>query len=310
MKKIMALCISEQRGTKKSSVAEVEFLEDYGIKYDAHGGDWHRQISLLDYAVIEEFKEQAKKHNINIENGDFGENIVTQGIDFSKLEIGTRLGINDVILEITQHGKECHDNCEIGQKVGRCIMPTSGVFAKVIRGGKAMVGDTITEYMPIKVGILVASDTCSANKKMDLSGETVKEILEYKHFRVFDKVIVPDEVEQISEQLKKWSDEDRLDLIITTGGTGFATRDVTPEATIAVIDKNVPGIAELIRRESFKISPNAILSRAVSGIRGRTLIINLPGSVKAVRENLLAVIDLLPHGIKILRGSEINCGRS
>lgn len=157
--------------------------------------------------------------------------------------------------------------------------------------------------------VLTVSDRCSKGEAEDKSGPLLKELLsgsgEVKEYR-----IVPDENEKISEALIFLCDEIKSDVVFTTGGTGFAPRDVTPEATRAVIEKETPGISEAIRYESLKITPKAMLSRAVSGIRGRTLIINLPGSPKAVRESLSVVLPVLPHAIETLSGNTQSCGGS
>ncbi|WP_297418562.1 MOSC domain-containing protein [Clostridium sp.] len=137
MGKIIAVCISERRGTQKKNVKEANFIEDFGIENDAHAGNWHRQVSLLSYEKIEEFNNKGA----NVIDGAFGENLVVEGIEFTKLPVGTILKCNDVILELTQIGKECHNHCEIYKKMGDCIMPTNGVFAKVIKGGKIKYGD-------------------------------------------------------------------------------------------------------------------------------------------------------------------------
>ncbi|EKQ55064.1 MULTISPECIES: MOSC domain-containing protein [unclassified Clostridium] len=137
MGKIIAVCISERRGTQKKNVKEANFIEDFGIENDAHAGNWHRQVSLLSYEKIEEFNNKGA----NVIDGAFGENLVVEGIEFTKLPVGTILKCNDVILELTQIGKECHNHCEIYKKMGNCIMPTNGVFAKVINGGKIKCGD-------------------------------------------------------------------------------------------------------------------------------------------------------------------------
>lgn len=137
MGKVMAVCVSPEKGTQKTDVGEAEFVEDFGIKGDAHAGKWHRQVSLLSYDKIEDFRTRGA----NVENGAFGENLVVAGIDFRTLPVGTRLCCNDVILEITQIGKECHKGCRIFQEMGECIMPKEGVFSKVIRGGKISAGD-------------------------------------------------------------------------------------------------------------------------------------------------------------------------
>lgn len=140
MGKVIAVCTSPEKGTQKTAVAEGNFIEDYGIGGDAHAGKWHRQVSLLSYDKIEAFRQRGAR----VENGAFGENLVVEGIDFSALPVGTRLACGNVVLEITQIGKECHHGCAIFQQMGDCIMPREGVFAKVIRGGKICPGDEMT----------------------------------------------------------------------------------------------------------------------------------------------------------------------
>ena len=140
MGKVIAVCTSPEKGTQKTAVAEGNFIEDYGIEGDAHAGKWHRQVSLLSYDKIEAFRQRGAR----VENGAFGENLVVEGIDFSALPVGTRLACGDVVLEITQIGKECHHGCAIFQQMGDCIMPREGVFAKVIWGGKICPGDEMT----------------------------------------------------------------------------------------------------------------------------------------------------------------------
>lgn len=155
--------------------------------------------------------------------------------------------------------------------------------------------------------VLTISDTAAAGKREDLSGPEAKRILEETGFEVATIEVLADERRDIESRLRKASEEGFL-LVITCGGTGLSPRDVTPEATQAVIDRNVPGIAELMRLESLKVTPRASLSRAVSGIRGSTLIINLPGSVKGVRECLAAVRPILPHAVQVLKQSSLGCG--
>ena len=162
----------------------------------------------------------------------------------------------------------------------------------------------------IKVGILTISDKGSRGEREDLSGKVIEEIIRKINGEVKYYQIIPDEKDIIQEELIKAVDKLYLDLILTTGGTGLGKRDVTPEATLAIIEKEVPGISEIIRNESFKKINRAILSRGVAGIRKESLIINLPGSPKGARESLEIILDALPHGIEILKGQVTECGRN
>lgn len=154
----------------------------------------------------------------------------------------------------------------------------------------------------IKVGILTCSDKGSKGKRTDTSGPAIKKMMKEINGKVLKYEIVPDDKKIISEKLKIWSDELKLDLIFTTGGTGLASRDITPEATAEVIDRKVPGFSEIMRQEGFKNTKYSILSRGVSGLRKKTLIINLPGSEKAVRENLKIILPSISHAIEIIHG--------
>lgn len=137
MGKIMAVCISEKRGTQKKNIEKVRLIENFGLEGDAHAGNWHRQVSLLSYEKVRAFEEKG----ISVEEGAFGENLLVEGFDFKTLPIGTRFRCGDVLLEMTQIGKECHSHCEIYQAVGDCIMPREGVFARVLHGGEIQIGD-------------------------------------------------------------------------------------------------------------------------------------------------------------------------
>jgi molybdenum cofactor synthesis domain-containing protein len=159
-------------------------------------------------------------------------------------------------------------------------------------------------------GILTVSDKGSRGERQDKSGEVIREILSGMGVRIANYDIAPDEKQLIIEKLIKWADEDGLDVVITTGGTGLTPRDVTPEATLAVVDRIVPGFAEAMRAESLKKTPHAMLSRAVVGTRGKCLIVNLPGSPKAVRECLQVILPALPHAVETLKGQAGECGIS
>lgn len=155
--------------------------------------------------------------------------------------------------------------------------------------------------MTIRVGILTASDRSSRGERTDASGPALARFSQEQNWSVVHQSILPDEEAALRELLISWADSGELDLILTTGGTGFAPRDVTPEATRAVIDREASGLAEAMRAASLKITPHAMLSRIVTGIRKKTLIINLPGSPKGALENLQVVIPVLPHAIQLLQ---------
>jgi molybdenum cofactor synthesis domain-containing protein len=160
-----------------------------------------------------------------------------------------------------------------------------------------------------KVVILTISDRGSKGERDDSSGPLIKEMIKGLPSEVIHYEIIPDEKEKIVEALKKSADQLRADLIITTGGTGLSPRDVTPDATLKVIDKEVPGFAEAMRAESLKKTPHAMISRAVVGIRGSSLIVNLPGSPKSVKENLNVILPALPHALSKLEGDPSECAQ-
>lgn len=160
-----------------------------------------------------------------------------------------------------------------------------------------------------KVGIITVSDKGSVGQREDLSGEVIRTLMNEAGYDVVEKVILPDEVDLLKEKMIQWSDEAQYALILTTGGTGFSPRDFTPEATKAVIDREVPGIPEAMRAYSLTITKKAMLSRATAGIRKQTLIINLPGSPKAVKETLEYILPPLKHGVEILTGQTGECAR-
>ena len=234
------------------------FSAAWGIDGDAHAGHRHRQVSLLSADKIAAFNEKGA----GVVPGAFGENLVVEGFDFRALPVGTLLRCGDVLLEMTQIGKECHSHCEIFKKMGDCIMPREGVFARVLEPGEIHVGDEMA--IEPRRGVRpwqAAVFTLSAKGARG-------------------------------------------------GGTGLSPRDVTPEATLAVATRLAPGIAEAIRAESLKITKHAMLSRAQSVIRGKTLIINLPGSPKACMESMDVFMDTIPHAMGLLRNEVQDCART
>jgi molybdenum cofactor synthesis domain-containing protein len=163
---------------------------------------------------------------------------------------------------------------------------------------------------PYRVGIITASDKGASGEREDKSGQVIREILEAKGYLVASYQLLPDEQDLLEQELKRFCDELQVDLVLTTGGTGFSQRDCMPEATLAVAERLVPGIPEALRQYSMTITKRAMLSRAAAGIRGKTLIINLPGSPKAVREHLEYLMDALEHGLDILTGRDGECARA
>lgn len=311
MGRIEAICISTVRGTQKQPVESAELVADWGIRGDAHAGHWHRQVSLLSADRIDAFRARGA----DVQSGAFGENLVVRGFDFSALHVGTLFTSGDVLLELTQVGKECHQHCAIYQAVGDCIMPREGVFARVVRGGILRAGDELViaerrERRPYQAAVITLSDKGSRGRRQDTSGPAIVARLKKSGYDVVETLLLPDEAAPLRQQLCRLADQRQVDLILTTGGTGFSLRDVTPEATAAVADRMVPGIAEAMRAASLKITPRAMLSRAVSVIRKRTLIINLPGSEKACQECMDVFLDTIPHGLNLLRGEGGDCART
>ena len=155
--------------------------------------------------------------------------------------------------------------------------------------------------MTLRIGIITVSDRSSRGEREDLSGPALRQAVEAEAWQCLRLEIVPDEIAAIQKILIDWADSDEYDVIFTTGGTGFALRDITPEATQEVIDRQAPGLAEAMRAASLQITPHAMLSRAVAGIRGRVLIVNFPGSPKAAGENFEVILPVLPHAVQLLK---------
>ena len=237
MGKILAICTSPRRGTVKTAVPSAVLTPEWGIVGDAHGGNWHRQVSMLSAEKIEAFRKK-----VWVDYGAFGENLVVEGFDFRTLPVTSRFAIGDVVLE-------------------------------------------------------------------DKSGPLIVKMLAAAGYKVEETLLLPDEAAALKAQLIRLADGRQVNLILTTGGTGFSPRDITPEATLAVADRNAPGIAEAMRYHSLSITPRGMLSRAASVLRGKTLIVNLPGSPKAVQENLEYILPSLEHGLRIAAGLDGECAR-
>ncbi len=306
---VRAVCLSARKGTPKTPAAAAELVADSGLKDDAHAGPGPRQVSILSFEEAEKFRLAGSGAG----PGAFGENLLVEGIDFAELPPGTRFAAGEALLETTRIGKKCHSRCAIYKRTGRCIMPDRGVFARVLKGGIVRPGDAVvlTEAPEWRftAAVVVLSDRGFRGEREDLTGPLVKNILLNAGYRVVSAALLPDDRPAIERELVRLCDELGVNLAVTAGGTGFSPRDVTPEATLAVGERNVPGLPELMRAESLRITPRAALSRAAAVIRGRTLIVNLPGSVKGAEECLGFILDTLGHGLDILLGRDGECGR-
>jgi len=297
------VCVSEKKGTPKHAVPQGELVAGFGLAGDAHAGDWHRQVSLLDERDIEFMRAKG----LALKPGAFGENLVVRGLPLEELGIGTVLGCGAAKLAITQVGKECHTRCAIYYKTGDCIMPRAGLFARVLAGGTVKPGDTlqverlVPRSCPV-AGVITVSDSAAAGTAPDTAGPAVATLLSQRlAAHVAETLVVPDEVAAIQRAIRDLASRG-LDLLLTVGGTGLGPRDVTPEATRGVIQREVPGLAEAMRAASAARTSRAWLQRGVAGTLGRTLVVNLPGSRKAAVENLEVILPLLPHALALLRG--------
>jgi|ETNmetMinimDraft_26_1059896.scaffolds.fasta_scaffold18235_2 molybdenum cofactor synthesis domain-containing protein len=312
MGRIDAVCISNEKGERKIPVESAIVLANHGIDSDAHAGPWHRQVSLLGAEDIQTMRDNLP----DVGPGDFAENIILSGLDLASLGLGTRLRLGcETVLSITQIGKVCHTPCRIFHLTGDCIMPKLGLFARVLEGGKICVGDDAEVFEAVRretfqAVVLTISDRCSRGEAQDTAGPAAtKRLQESLSAHVYATRIIPDEYQTIAESLKHYCDGHSIDLAVTVGGTGFSPRDVTPEATRQIIERPTPGLDEAMRTASLAKTPHAMLSRGVSGIRGSTLIVNLPGSQLGAVENLDAILPALGHGLQKLRGDPADCGR-
>jgi molybdopterin adenylyltransferase len=301
---VVAVSIGRRKGEKKTPVPSVELVLDHGMKGDAHAGRGPRQVSLLARESI----ARMEARGLRVGPGSFAENVTVDGLDLAALRVGDRLRVGTAVVEVSGIGKECHDRCAIFIQAGDCVMPQEGVFARVVRSGTAAPGDVVErEPEVIRAAVMTVSDRSSRGERPDASGPAVARLLAGLPAAVEQQVVVPDERDVIRRALCHFADILRLDLVVTTGGTGVAPRDVTPDATRDVIDREIPGLAEAMRAESRKSTPTAVLSRAVAGIRGTTLIVNLPGSPGGAADNLDVILPVLPHAVEKIRGGGGDC---
>ena len=302
--KVLSVNTSEKKRTLKMPVDSIQ-LTEIGVVGDAHSGKWHRQVSLLATESIAKFSEEAGR---NIKYGEFAENITTEGLLLHECRPLDRFRNDEIELEVTQIGKKCHgDNCSIFREVGNCVMPKEGIFARVIRNGNLKAGDQF-EYLPkvINIHIITLSDRASAGEYADKSGPQIKNLAEtffsgIKRQTIFTNQLIPDDPKKLSLLIKSAILQD-ADVIFTTGGTGIGPRDFTPETVRLLLDKEIPGIMELIRVKYGMEKPAALLSRGVAGVAVKTLIYTLPGSVKAVTEYCHEILPTIEHSMYMIEG--------
>ncbi|MDA3852021.1 MAG: molybdopterin-binding protein [Spirochaetaceae bacterium] len=302
---IKSLNLSKEKGTPKSPQSSIE-LNDLGISGDAHAGAWHRQVSLLAYESIE---RASLENNMKFKPGDFAENITTMGMEIHKTGILDRFINDNIDLEITQIGKECHQGCHIMNKSGKCIMPQQGIFCRVIKGGTLKPGDQL-EYRPyvFRVHIITLSDRAFRAEYEDKSGPLAVSMIEdffstlNRQSRITHEII-PDDPRLLEQAVIKQLDVPS-DIIITTGGTGLGPRDITPETMTPLLTREIPGIMEMIRCKFGSENPHALLSRSIAGMIDKTLVYCLPGSQRGVEEYLEVILSTLEHSLFTKQGLE------
>lgn len=299
---VVSVNISEKKGVIKKPEKEVVVTEN-GLRGDAHAGKWHRQVSLLGVESIGKFEKIIGR---KLNYGEFAENITTRGITLYEMNLLDRVKIGEVLLEITQIGKKCHgDRCAIYTQVGSCVMPKEGVFGRVLNTGKVYGGLSL-EYIPkvYRTMIITLSDRVTRGEYSDRSGPEIKNLLngffdKNRWKGELDTRIIPDEPADLELLLKEAKEKD-YDFVFTTGGTGIGPRDHTPDVVRKNLDKEIPGLTEMIRIKYGTEKPNALISRAIAGVMDKTLVYTMPGSVKAVKEYMSEILTTVKHSVYML----------
>jgi molybdopterin adenylyltransferase len=306
--KVVSINVSEEKGTIKNPVDFIE-INEQGVLGDAHAGWWNRQISMLAIESIEKFGKEAKR---NFKPGEFAENITTKGIALYDTRPLDRFLIGETEMEVTQIGKGCHgDGCAIFREVGNCVMPKEGIFCRTIKGGNIQPGDAI-QYLPriMRVYVLTLSDRASRGEYKDRSGpktaSLVKDFFLQKGYEsLVEQEIIADDPVMLRQKLVEANNQ-KFDAIFTTGGTGIGPRDITPDVTKTLLDRVIPGVMEQIRLKYGQENPNALLSRAVAGVMGSSLVFNMPGSVRAVEEYTTEIFKSIKHMIYMIHGLDLH----
>ena len=300
--KVDSVNISERKGIVKKPVESI-LLTSTGVADDAHRGPWHRQVSMLGVESIKKFsKDSAREYAF----GDFAENITSNGMEVFKSGVFDFFSNDEVALEVTQIGKKCHGaGCSIYKEVGNCVMPKEGIFLRVKKEGLLKSGDYLN-YVPriFKVKIITLSDRASQGFYEDRSGPRINQLTREffeKNNRKHDieNVIIPDDGHALTTEIQKGLDRN-IDIIFTTGGTGIGPRDITPDVVKPMLDKEIPGIMELIRVKYGTEKPNALLSRGVAGVIDKSLVYTMPGSPKAIQEYTHEIFKTVMHSLQML----------
>lgn len=301
---VLSVNISGKQGIVKKPADAVR-LNLSGIEGDAHAGNWHRQVSLLG---IESFEKMQAEAGRKFQFGEFAENITTKGYPLHTMHPLDRLVSGSVELEVTQIGKKCHgEKCAVFRETGDCLMPREGIFCRVVQGG-ALKAHDVLDYHPriMQVRIITLSDRASSGVYEDRSGPLLRELVE-KHFSDAGRAvnihytIIPDDATQLGDLIRQFTGE-HADMIFTSGGTGLGPRDITPEVIRPLLDKEIPGIMEMIRVKYGMQFSNALLSRSVAGVTGRTLVYALPGNPNAVREYTGEILKTAEHSLRMIHG--------
>lgn len=302
--RVASVNISEKKGTVKHPVPTITLTET-GVMHDAHAGHWQRQVSLLAQESVEKFSRLAARE---IRFGEFAENITTQGIELHTCNLLDRYRVGDVELELTQIGKECHGSaCAIFREVGNCVMPKEGVFCRVLKNGTIAAGHEIVHVPKVlRAAVVTLSDRASDGVYEDRSGPRIRELLEAffsggKTGYALESAVIADEADALQALLARYRDGG-FDFVFTTGGTGIGERDITVEAVSGMLDKQLPGIMEMIRVKYGMDKPNALLSRGVAGTMKKTIVYTLPGSVRAVTEYMTEIVKTMEHALFMLHG--------
>lgn len=304
---LISVNLGRLKGAPKHPIDEGFLSPEWGLEGDAHGGNWDRQISLFPMEAVALVPKAIRE---SFEENTYSENLTIDGIPPEKLRRGTVLSIGDAVIKVLEIGKKTFEPPEKGRPY---IVSREGRFGRVLKRGIVKPGNLVEireEGIPgpeaPRLVLITLSDKGAKGEREDVSGRFLTWYAARLDASVLFSAIIPDDKQVIKDALVKGINA-KADLILTTGGTGLAPRDVTPDATLEVIDREVPGFSEAMRAESLRKTPHAMVSRAVSGIAERTLIINLPGSPKAVAECMEVIFPALRHAIDKLRGDPAEC---